>query len=91
MAITSWVIAVCNFVVNVIVNRSLIYCIQLMLFLITYIIINTFICNSTELDSHIQYIQAYNIGLQGNKNRRNMIRNMIHTKSVSFVNNKILT
>ena len=30
------------------------------------IIINKFICNSTELDSHIQYIQAYKI--QGNTN-----------------------
>ena len=30
------------------------------------IIINKFICDYTELDSHIQYIQAYKI--QGNKN-----------------------
>ena len=28
---------------------------------IIIIIINKFICNSTELDSHIQYIQAYKI------------------------------
>ena len=33
---------------------------------IIIIIINKFICNSTELDSHIQYIQAYKI--QGNTN-----------------------
>ena len=33
---------------------------------ITKSIINKFMCNSTELDSHIQYIQAYKI--QGNTN-----------------------
>ena len=34
--------------------------------IIIIIIINNFICNSTELDSHIQYIQANKI--QGNTN-----------------------
>ena len=41
------------------------------------IIINKFIGNSTELDSYIQYIQAYKI--QGNKMRSYVIRNVIYT------------
>ena len=47
--------------------------------LIIIIIINKFIGNSTELDSHIQYIQAYKI--QGNNMRRYVIRNVIYTNS----------
>ena len=43
----------------------------------------------TELASHIQYIQAYKI--QGNKMRRNVIRKVIHTNSISFISNNILT
>ena len=50
------------------------------------IITNTFIYNSTELDSHIQ---AYKI--QGNKMRRNVILNVIHTNSISFISINILT
>ena len=38
----------------------------MIIIIIIIIIINKFICNSTELDSHIQYIQAYKI--QGNTN-----------------------
>ena len=53
--------------------------------LIYLLIINKFIYNSTELESHIQYIQAYKI--QGNKMRRNVI----HTNSISFISNNILT
>ena len=56
-------------------------------------IINKCIYNSTELDSYIQYIQrviqAYKI--QGNKMRRNVIRNVIHTNSIYFISNNILT
>ncbi len=52
---------------------------------IVIIIIHTFIYNSTELDSHIQCIQAYKV--LGNKMRCNVI----HTNSISFISNNILT
>ena len=62
---------------------------QVIIIIIIIIIINKFIYNSTELDSHIQYIKAYKI--QGNKMRRNMICNVIPTNGISFTSNNILT
>ena len=47
--------------------------------IIIIIIKNKFICNATELDSHIQYIQAYEI--QGNKMRRYVIRNVMSNRA----------
>ena len=39
-----------------------------MILVIIILIINKFICNSTEFESYIQYIQAYKI--QGNTNAK---------------------
>ena len=54
------------------------------------IIISTFrpICNSTELDSHTQY---KHIKYKAIQMRRYMTRNVMHTKSIFFVSDTILT
>ena len=41
------------------------------------IIINTFICNSTELDSHIQYIRAHTIEGNTNATQRDTLRDTL--------------
>ena len=46
------------------------------------LIMNKFMCNSTELDSHIiQYIQAYTIEGNTTATLLYVILNVIHTKS----------
>ena len=59
--------------------RPIIIIIIAIITIIIILIINKFICNSTELDSHIQYIQAYEI--QGNKMRRYVIRNVMSNRA----------
>ena len=55
------------------------------------IIINKFICNSTELDSHRVYNTHKHNKYKALQMRRYVTRNLIHTKSISFVSNTILT
>ena len=54
------------------------------------IIINNFICNSTELYSQM-YVLYKHIKNKAIQMRFYVTRNVIHTKSTSFVSNTILT